>query len=79
VEDFSLAQLKMLRRFQRDQTYRSPMLNDRYDIVTMQEVIENVQMIIKDGPRRMNSETDAGLYIELKDYDDKLAKGDDVA
>ena len=27
----------------------------------------------------MNTETKVGLYIELKDYDDKLAKGWDVA
>lgn len=79
VEDFTLVQLKMLRRFQKYQTYRSPMLNDRYDILTMNELIENVMMMIEDGPRKVNKGTPAGLYIELKDYDDKLAKGNDVA
>ena len=75
VEDFTLVQLKMLRRMQRYQTTRSPMLNDRYEMITMTELIENVMMLLDDGPRTVNSETKAGLYIELKDYDDKLAKG----
>ena len=55
------------------------MLNDRFDIVTMEEVIQNVLMLLEDAPRTQNSETKAGLYIELKDYDDKLAKGFDTA
>ena len=55
------------------------MLDDRYEIVTMNEVIENVKMLNEDAPRTMNSETKAGLYIELKQYDDKLAKGWDTA
>lgn len=75
MEDFTLAQLKMLRRFQRYQTFRSPMLNDRYEILTMTEVIENIMMIRDDGPRVENKKTNVGLYIELKDYDDFITKG----
>ena len=68
----------MLKRYQ-NYDQRSPMLDDRYEIVTMNEVIENVKMLNEDAPRTMNSETKAGLYIELKQYDDKLAKGWDTA
>ena len=79
VEDFSLAQLKMLRRFQRYQETRSPMLNDRYEMITVNELIENVIMLNEDAPRTQNKDTKPGLYIELKDYDDYLTKGWDTA
>ena len=36
-------------------------------------------MLLEDAPRLINSETKAGLYIELKDYDAELAKGHDMA
>ena len=45
----------------------------------MNEVIENVQMLLGDEPRNINTETKVGLYIELKGYDDKLAEGWDMA
>ena len=45
----------------------------------MEEVIQNVLMLNEDAPRTQNKETKAGLYIELKGYDDKLAKGWDTA
>ena len=45
VGDFTLAELKMLKRKQRYETTRSPMLNDRFNIVTLSELIENVRML----------------------------------
>jgi len=72
VEDFTLAQLKMLRRFQRYQDHRSAMLNDRFEMITMNELIENVIMLEQDAPRKINSGTKVGLYIELKNYDEKV-------
>ena len=36
-------------------------------------------MLIEAAPRSLNKETKVGLYIELKEYDDKLEKGWDVA
>ena len=75
VADFSLAELKMLKRYQRYADIRSPMLNDRYDIVTLTELIENVQMINEDEPRTMNADTKVGLYIEIKEYAENLKKG----
>ena len=72
IYDFSLAQLKMLKRFQRYQENRSPFLDDRYEMITLNELIENVQMLNADAPRTQNSETKVGLYVELKDYDDYI-------
>ena len=65
----------MLKRYQRYATTRSPYLNDRYDMVTLNELIENVQMLDQDAPRTVNSETKVGLYIEIKEYAENLAKG----
>lgn len=79
VSDFTLAELKMLKRKQRYETMRSPFLNDRYDILTLGELIENLQMIENDAPRVFNSGTKPGLYIEVKEYDDKLAHGIDLS
>ena len=54
---------------------RSPLLNDRYDFVTLSELIENVQMLNSDDPRWVNSETKVGLYIEMKEYNEKKVVG----
>ena len=73
VEDFDLDELRLLKRKQRYE-WRSPMLNDKFEIVTLQEVIDNVKMLNQDAPRVNNADTPAGLYIELKDYSSILKK-----
>ena len=65
----------MLKRKQRYAT-RSPYLNDKYEILTLAELIETVKMLNEDEP----SATRPGLYIELKDYNNYLSeKGWDLA
>ena len=39
--------------------------------MTLSELIENVKMLNSDGPRTVNVETKVGLYIELKEYNEK--------
>jgi len=52
------------------ETYRSPMLNDKWEIITLQELIEWITMLNKDYPREIGKDNKypVGLYIELKDY-----------
>jgi len=69
VEDFTMAELKMLKRRQRYED-RSQLENDRYEMVDLQQVIDNVRVLNADAPRTINAERRAGLYIELKDYKD---------
>ena len=79
VEDFTLAELKMLKRKQRYAT-RSPYLNDKFEILTLVELIQTVKMLNEDEPRIVNTATTPGLYIELKDYNNYLSeKGWDLA
>ena len=44
--DFSLTELRLLKRFMRED-YRSPMLNEKYEIITFQELIELVTILKK--------------------------------
>lgn len=73
VSDFTLIELRLLKRSMRE-SWRSPLNNDKFDIITLEEVIEWTQMLNKDYPRRLNSDNEypVGLYIELKDYTDTL-------
>ena len=78
VEDFTLQELKLLKRKQR-YTFRSTLLNDKFEILTLQEVINNVNLLVTDAPRTENTGTTVGLYIELKDFNSYLSKGIDMA
>lgn len=75
VEDFTMEELKLLKRKQR-YDYRTPGLNDKFEMVTLQEVIDNILELEADRPRVTNAETQVGLYIELKDYVSTLADRD---
>lgn len=72
VNDFTMAELKTFKRRQRYPD-RSQLENDKYEMVTLEQVIENVRILNENAPRTVNSERKAGLYIELKDYKDQLA------
>jgi len=67
VNDFSLAELKTLKRTQK-YAERSQKLNANFQILTLQEVIDDVRRMGRDRPRRKNSDACVGLYIELKHY-----------
>lgn len=69
VNDFTLAELRLLKRKMRED-YRSPLSNDKYNIISLEEAIEWTLMLAKDYPRKFNNGSDhpVGLYIELKDY-----------
>ena len=67
VHDFTMRELKLLKRKQR-YSDRSQLVNDKYEMVTLQEVIDTVNMLNADAPRTVNSNTRAGLYIEIKDW-----------
>jgi len=71
VYDFTLAELKTLKRRQKFLN-RSQELNDKFDILTLQEVIDNVRRLTIDHPRNTNSDTPVGLYIELKNYQQNM-------
>jgi glycerophosphoryl diester phosphodiesterase len=72
VSDFSLSEIKLLKRLSRADD-RSPVLNDKFEVLTLQEIIEEVIMLEKDYPRVLNdSPYKVGLYIELKDYTNNL-------
>ena len=43
-------------------------LNDRYIMLTFQDVIDSVRMLNREFPRIENKERNIGFYIELKDY-----------
>ena len=73
VEDFDLAELKLLKRKQRFE-FRSFQLNDKFEIVTLQEVIDNIKMLNQVSPRVNNADTPVGLWIELKAYNSILKK-----
>lgn len=64
LHDFSLAELKMLRRRQR-YDYRSQ-YNNAFSVMTLEEVIEHMYMLDLDYPRKINEKVQAGLYIEIK-------------
>jgi glycerophosphoryl diester phosphodiesterase len=74
VADFTLTELRLLKRSMRED-YRSPFLNDKWEILTLQELIEWVTMLNKDYPREIGNDRKypVGLYIELKDYADNLS------
>lgn len=74
IADFTLAELRLFKRTMRE-SWRSPMNNDHFEIITLEEVIEWTQMLSKDYPRRLNGDSKypVGLYIELKDYTNNLA------
>ena len=67
VHDLTLAELKQLKRKQVE-TNRSTHLNDWYDVLTFQEVIDNLRSLMKESPRAINNDTRIGLFVELKGY-----------
>lgn len=73
IIDFSLAELQMLKRRQR-YDYRQTYTNDKYNMVSLDEIINQVNLLNDDFPRRINTTTKVGLYIEIKNYDWYLAE-----
>ena len=67
VPDFTLAELKSLRLTQK-YWWRPQNLNDRYVLLTFQDVIDVVRLLNNEFPRINNRERRMGFYIELKDY-----------
>ena len=61
----------MLKRMQRYETTRSPFMNDMFEILTLSELIDTVIMLNSDAPRLFNVDTKVGLYIEIKEYNEK--------
>lgn len=68
IIDFTLAELQMLKRRQR-YDYRQTYTNDKYNMVSLDEIIGQVNLLNYDFPRKINSGTKVGLYIEIKNYD----------
>jgi len=73
VSDFSLTEIRLLKRLARSDK-RSPVLNDKFEVLTLEEIIEWVIMLNKDYPRELGNDSNypVGLYIELKDYANNL-------
>ena len=65
IDDFTLEEIKTLRRFQRFKN-RSKKLDGMFEVLTLQEVIDELNDIQKNVPRILNNETKVGLYIEIK-------------
>jgi hypothetical protein len=63
----------MLKRIMREGN-RTPVLNDKFEILTLQEIIEWIMLLNKEHKRvvQRDSKYPVGLYIELKDYTDNL-------
>jgi glycerophosphoryl diester phosphodiesterase len=68
IIDFTLAELQMLKRRQR-YDFRSTYTNEKYNMVSLDEIISQVNLLNDDFPRRINNGTKVGLYIEIKNYD----------
>ena len=68
IIDFTLAELQILKRKQR-YDFRSTYTNDKYNVVTLDEIIQQVNLLNEDFPRKVNTDTKVGLYIEIKNYD----------
>ena len=47
-------------------------MNDKFSMVTLQELIDTVKLLNADAPRVSNGDTKVGLYIEIKDYDGQI-------
>jgi len=78
INDFTLAELKMLKRKQRYDT-RNPYMNGAFQILTLEETIEHMVHLRENYPRSINSEVEAGLYIEIKEYSFYQGRGIDAA
>ena len=65
MKDFTLKELKTLKVKQR-YGFRNFSMNHRYDIVTLQELIDLVHMLNRDFPRTNNAERRVGIYVEIK-------------
>jgi glycerophosphoryl diester phosphodiesterase len=76
IKDFTLAELKMLKRKQR-YDYRNPYYNYEYDIQTLSETIELLINLNEHYPNT-NKDTRVGLYIETKDYAYYKEEGIDI-
>lgn len=50
VADFTLTEIRMLKRIMRE-GYRTPVLNDKFEILTLQEIIEWILLLNKDQKR----------------------------
>ena len=68
VNDFTLNELKMLNRRQAHMN-RSPYMNGVFTMQTLEEVIDHMKMLKADIPRSIGAGVEAGLYIEIKDYE----------
>lgn len=69
MHDFTLTELRLFKRKMRED-WRSPLNNNRFEMITVPEIIEWTNMLNADYPRRLNSDNEypVGLYIEIKDY-----------
>ena len=73
IIDFTLAELQIFKRRQRYE-FRSTLENDKYNILSFDEIVSQVNLLNDDFPRVINSSTKVGLYIEIKNYDWYLAE-----
>ena len=78
IIDFTLAELQILKRRQR-YAYRSTLENDKYNIMDFDSIVNFVNLLNDDFPRKINSQTKVGLYIEIKNYDWYLENNIDMA
>jgi len=47
-------------------------MNDKFSMMTLQELIDTVRLLNSDAPRVSNGDTKVGLYIEIKDYQGQI-------
>jgi len=78
IDDFTFAELKLIKRKQR-YSYRSHFYDNMFGIMSAQEVIDLVNTLNADQPRREEATEKVGLYIELKKYDFYVDEGFDTA